>query len=234
MKKVLYGVAIVFVSALIFMLTACPADGSAKPAPLIPGPGPEEPEDLSTGWLTWPINTTVNMADSFDVYVRIRIPGKTDVSTGNDPVPGLEVSVGYGPVGVDPSLAGWTWIVATPNSAWTDPDSLGANEYKAAVQVNEAGTYLFTPRYRLSAGSPWIYCDTEGRDYNPDRAGQLTVLDPCAGITCDFPPSSYCDGPNVVRYITPGMCDAGMCVYTSETVPCDSGMVCHTGMCVEE
>lgn len=234
MKKTVCGVCIVFLSVLALLFTACPADGSPGPAPVIPGPGPDEPLDLSIGWIYFPTDYLMNAGEQFTVYSRIRIPGKTDITSGNDDVPGLEVFIGFGPAGSLPSAAGWSWSSAAPNPDYTDFDGIGANEYQATLRVDDPGSYHFALRYRQSASASWIYCDTAGRDYDLALAALLTVTDPCAGIICDTPPSSYCDGPDVIRYISPGMCDAGMCVYTTERVSCDSGMVCNTGMCVEE
>jgi hypothetical protein len=46
--------------------------------------------------------------------------------------------------------------------------------------------------------------------------------DPCAGITCDTPPSSQC-------YLPAGTCTNGQCVYTPVSASCDDGDACTTG-----
>ncbi len=54
--------------------------------------------------------------------------------------------------------------------------------------------------------------------------------DPCDGITCDTPPSSFCaDVDTLTVYDTPGTCTDGICDYTTHTEACEFG--CADGAC---
>ncbi len=52
----------------------------------------------------------------------------------------------------------------------------------------------------------------------------------CAGepVVCDTPPAPFCNGDTLVLS-TGGMCEAGLCTYEEEEVPCDGG--CDAGAC---
>ncbi len=54
--------------------------------------------------------------------------------------------------------------------------------------------------------------------------------DPCSGVSCTTPPSSYCVGPTTLRsYATTGSCSGGTCSYASTDVTCP----CSGGKCLE-
>lgn len=54
--------------------------------------------------------------------------------------------------------------------------------------------------------------------------------DPCVGVTCTTPPSSYCVSPTTFRsYASTGTCASGACSYTHTDVAC----TCSGGKCVE-
>ena len=54
--------------------------------------------------------------------------------------------------------------------------------------------------------------------------------DPCAGISCNMPPTNYCAGPNSrVVYASPGTCSNGTCAYASSQENCANG--CVMGVC---
>ncbi|MFA4819454.1 MAG: Ig-like domain-containing protein [Candidatus Aenigmatarchaeota archaeon] len=44
--------------------------------------------------------------------------------------------------------------------------------------------------------------------------------DPCAGVTCNSPPASYCSGTSVVYYNSPGTCSGGSCGYLTGSYGC--------------
>ncbi len=54
--------------------------------------------------------------------------------------------------------------------------------------------------------------------------------DPCSGINCVQPPSSYCLDPNTARSFTsPGTCSGGGCTYATRDTSCPFG--CASGAC---
>ncbi|MFA4819824.1 MAG: hypothetical protein WC613_02585 [Candidatus Aenigmatarchaeota archaeon] len=53
--------------------------------------------------------------------------------------------------------------------------------------------------------------------------------DPCAGVTCNSPPATACDGNSVKTYSSSGTCSAGTCTYPSSTAACQYG--CSGGVC---
>ena len=53
--------------------------------------------------------------------------------------------------------------------------------------------------------------------------------DPCAGVTCNSPPATTCDGNSVKTYSSPGTCSAGTCTYPSSATSCQYG--CDNGVC---
>lgn len=56
--------------------------------------------------------------------------------------------------------------------------------------------------------------------------------DPCAGVSCNSAPASYCLDANTARtYTTPGTCSDGSCNYPTQDTPCSFG--CINGVCRE-
>lgn len=47
--------------------------------------------------------------------------------------------------------------------------------------------------------------------------------DPCAGVTCNSPPASYCSGNTLISYNSPGTCSGGSCSYSTSSKTCRSG-----------
>ena len=91
---------------------------------------------------------------------------------------------------------------------------------------NEDQTYARGGELRWSDfSSPGVY---GGKVW---RAG-WGVTDPCAGITCNNPPSNYCSGSTTVTYSSSGTCSGGSCSYSSTSTACaaSSGWV-NTSSC---
>jgi hypothetical protein len=81
------------------------------------------------------------------------------------------------------------------------------------------------------------YATAEGEDCAAtDRFcdnGVCTTVDPCAGVTCDAPPASTCDG-NVRLDSLEGVCSSGLCSYAIVPTNCAlSGQICEAGACVD-
>jgi hypothetical protein len=55
--------------------------------------------------------------------------------------------------------------------------------------------------------------------------------DMCAGVMCNTPPTSKCEGNSLVVYATSGTCAGGMCSYTPSMKDCGAGG-CANGACV--
>ncbi len=60
------------------------------------------------------------------------------------------------------------------------------------------------------------------------------VDDPCAGVTCNQPPASFCGDDAVLTFWngTPGKCVDGFCEYETESVTC--GDACRDGRCSDD
>ncbi len=56
---------------------------------------------------------------------------------------------------------------------------------------------------------------------------------PCSQVTCDAPPSPYCNGGVLMIYEPKGRCDNGKCFYRLQKRECPSGF-CKAGRCVED
>ena len=55
--------------------------------------------------------------------------------------------------------------------------------------------------------------------------------DPCAGVVCNSPPSTFCaDSDTLRRYAATGTCSQGLCSYASTDTVCDNG--CSAGRCI--
>ena len=72
---------------------------------------------------------------------------------------------------------------------------------------------------------PLGYCDN----------GECKKRNPCEGVTCNSPPSSYCSGSSVVYYDSPGTCFDGSCKYSTSSYNCPtsgcSGSTRQSGGC---
>ena len=58
----------------------------------------------------------------------------------------------------------------------------------------------------------------------------LDALDPCAGVSCEQPPTDYCEGSRAHSYGPYGTCEAGGCTYTSTSELCSVG--CDNAACI--
>src|SRR3989338_3871386 len=56
-----------------------------------------------------------------------------------------------------------------------------------------------------------------------------TQTDPCAGVTCNSPPATACEGSSVKTYSSSGACSGGQCSYSSSLTDCPNG--CENGQC---
>lgn len=151
-------------------------------------PGESSSSDGSMGvydveWcrLQYPPSVDLPVSEAFTVYVRLYVPGLTDLTTGNDPAPELVVEMGYGVDGSDPSTgmgAPWTYVSAMPNPGWDDAVEPNNDEYQADLVIDMAGIYDYAARISGDGGMNWVYCDLDDLltgGYTPDQAGHAEI-----------------------------------------------------------
>jgi hypothetical protein len=130
-----------------------------------------------------PTFTAEEGLESQAIYGRVFIEGFTDVNqTGNDALPGLLASVGFGPDGSDPSVdpSSWSFEPAMANDAYdTTSPGFDATEDEwvgtFTVPADEASPYDYAFRFSGDGGETWTYCDLDGsaNGYAADQAGAL-------------------------------------------------------------
>lgn len=110
------------------------------------------------------------------IYAELAESHVTSTSP-NGPAPGVLAQVGYGPVGSDPRLGGWTWGLGAFNG-----DFVGFEEYAGSfVAPSRPGTYRFTYRFQFNGFPGWTYADLNGAGSNagltfdPSDIGTMTV-----------------------------------------------------------
>jgi len=92
------------------------------------------------------------------IYGQLYEAGLTETP---DPAPGVTAEVGFGALGSQPWLAGWTWSPAAWNIQAGNND-----EYVASFMAPSPGDYSYVYRFSLSGGSGWTYCDGNGSGSN--------------------------------------------------------------------
>ncbi len=121
----------------------------------------------------------------------------------NGPAPMTTAQLGFGPQGIAPNDADWTWFPATYLGANGDYDM-----FTAAPQLTIAGPLNYCYRFQRGAAA-WVYADLDGSSNGFDlaNAGTITVnmLAPqgallrsqTIGLDWVFGPSSYANPSNV-------------------------------------
>ena len=121
------------------------------------------PSTFDVDWcrLQWPLLIEEPPVTPVTVYGHLYIAGLTDLSSGNDPVPGIVLAqAGYGPDGSDPNLPDWSWFDAEPNPDWNDAGEPGNDEYMAEILLPAApGEYDHAYRFSGDGGATWTYAD---------------------------------------------------------------------------
>jgi len=124
-----------------------------------------------------------------------------ETGTGS-PAPLTTAQLGFGPEGVDPDDALWTWYPATYLSAGGPGSSYDL--YIATPQVTIAGPLNYCYRFRRGTAA-WVYGDLDGsiNGFDPDTLGEVDVamLPPqgallrnqTIGLDWAFGPSSFND-----------------------------------------
>lgn len=138
--------------------------------------------DVSWCILQYPPDVTVAVDEAFTVYVRFFADGLTNLTGSNDPAPQLQVELGYGADGSDPSMgAPWDYVAAGPNVGWGPgaPDySPDNDEYQGDLSIGVPGIYDYAARISGDGGMTWVYCDLDDLltgGYTPDMAGHAEV-----------------------------------------------------------
>ncbi|MBE9507470.1 MAG: alpha-amylase, partial [Chloroflexi bacterium] len=128
---------------------------------------------LVIGWanLQWPpsiVHTISALNPTENIYGQVWIDGHTNQP---GPTEGLIAQVGYGPDGSDPGgNPDWIWVDAEFNV------DVGSNdEFMGQLLPEAVGVYDYAYRYTTTGGREWLYADLDDTDYDPARAGDLTV-----------------------------------------------------------
>jgi glycosidase len=129
--------------------------------------------DLSTAWfnLQWPheiVHTISALNPTELIFGQIWIDGATG---GAGPAAGIRAQAGYGPAADPPGSPSWSWSDMTFNLAVGNND-----EYMGSLLPDQVGSFKFTTRWSSDGGATWFYTDRDGPPYDPNRAGDLTVV----------------------------------------------------------
>lgn len=166
----------------------------------------------SIGWaaLQFPAVHTGVPGSTVDVYGRVFAEGVTEAAGAPE---GIEMEVGVGPDGSDPTT--WTWAAGAWNLQADNND-----EFFGAVTLPEVeGAYRMTVRFRIDGGL-WTIGDLDGstNGFDPGQTGRLTVaLPPAPALDhciLQFPPVIEVSpgapaGTIYVRAYEPGVTDGG-------------------------
>ncbi|MCB9543035.1 MAG: lamin tail domain-containing protein [Myxococcales bacterium] len=179
---------------------------------------------------------------AFPLYGQLYIEGVTDASAGVDPVEGLVVQGGYGPVGAGEGDPGFVWVPAEADPAWDDLEGAapGYDQYVATAAVPAPGEYALAFRAAFEGGA-FVWCDLDGSEngFDPAETGTFTA-EPgaCDGSPCAAAPAASCEGDVAVRPIAPGECtvtpEGPECSYDETREDCAAlGGRCDAGACVD-
>ncbi len=98
----------------------------------------------------------------------------------------------------------------------------------------DLGTYRITYKipsgYRATTETSVVRSITNS-DVVQHFGVQQIITDQCAGIVCNMPPSSYCNGNYAITYSSNGTCSAGTCTYSTTSTYCPN--VCKDGTCID-
>jgi hypothetical protein len=214
-------------------------------------PCPGAPQEVDWCRLQFPLDLTLDPAETRDAFVRVFADGITNRSPAVDEDPALRVELGVGPRDELPSADTWRWIAAAPNPGWTDTAEPGNDEYMATLTApSEPGAWDFAFRATRSDGRLWLYCDRNagpGADgaangFQIANAGKLVVRGPCDGVVCESPPAAECVDASTRRvWLGPGTCSlvegAPTCSWTETEDVCGSEeepASCVDGACIPE
>jgi len=110
-----------------------------------------------------------------------------------------------------------------------DPPANGCDGESAVTYVDEGecnpedGECVYAEVTRRDCAAEGLFCNN----------GRCQAENPCAGITCDSPPTNFCnDNDNAVVYVARGTCSGGECSYLESVRDCDDATeVCEDGAC---
>ncbi len=124
-----------------------------------------------------PLSTYAGLRAPVRCDGNVRIDGITDISGA---APLLEAELGYGPVGVLPTVnpSQWTWTPAVYEQDYT-----GFDRYDAFITPDQPGTYYMAFRFRRDGGE-WLYGDLDG-SANGVTMAQMPLLVVYDNYPCD-------------------------------------------------
>ena len=191
-------------------------------------------DETMIGFFGSPVSVTMEVVDV----------GLTNLTTGIDEHPALQVQVGYGPIGTVPDSAAWSWKDAQAETTWLSIK--GADGYVGDLVPDAKGTYEVAGRTSLDGGVTWLYCDRvigSSDGYQSEDASHLTIqANPCAEEPCPAAPPAICaaDGLTLLTYGDDAFCtpigpQEIDCVYPTIDVSCAAqGLACKDGACKQE
>ena len=128
-----------------------------------------------------PVSGTIVQGNAYTVYSQVYKPGVTGNGNSHS---GITAWIGYNSSNVAPSAAGWTWVLATRNTGFSNDAN---DEYSAEIGSGRtAGVYYYASRYQMDGSSEYFYGghaggpNTGGEWGNPvaNVSGVLTVQTP--------------------------------------------------------
>jgi hypothetical protein len=127
-----------------------------------------------------PISGTILTGTSYTVFSQVYEPGVTGDANAHA---GITAWIGYNTANVAPTAGGWTWIVATRNTSFSNTSN---DEYSAEIGTGRsAGTYYYVARYQKSGSTEYFYGGHAGApntggawDGTTNISGTLTVTAP--------------------------------------------------------
>lgn len=116
-----------------------------------------------------PVNHTMTVGDNVTVYSQVNKPGITGNANSHN---GITAWIGYSSTNNHPSSAGWTWIPATRNLAFSDTSN---DEYSATFGAAlAADVYYYAARYQITGSSEYYYAGHTGATNTGGEWGQIT------------------------------------------------------------
>jgi len=127
-----------------------------------------------------PISGTILTGSSYTVYSQVYEPSVTGDANSHA---GITAWIGYNTANVAPTASGWTWVLATRNTSFSNTNN---DEYSAEIGTGRpAGTYYYAARYQKSGSTEYFYGGHAGApntggawDGTTNISGTLTVTAP--------------------------------------------------------
>ncbi|NQW64107.1 MAG: lamin tail domain-containing protein, partial [Deltaproteobacteria bacterium] len=135
-------------------------------------PGTSQSYTITDCSIVAPTSITGTVSTTSPVAALVQIAGLTDYSSGLNLASTVQVELGQGADGTDPST--WTgWAAATGDGSFSNATS---DKYGATLTLpSSAGNSDFAFRVTGDSGATWTYCDSTGGSYLAADAGSVTA-----------------------------------------------------------